>query len=62
MNYKAKFEQAIKELDSMIKLSSLVYDKACREKGSASYNAAKALGAMRANIEAKDLIMCFFTE
>ena len=46
----------------MIKLSALIYDKACREKGSASYNAAKALGAMRANIEAKDLIMCFIAE
>ena len=60
MDVTDKIEKARKTLDKMYSVSVLLYDKVCREKGSGSYDAGKALGAMRITTESRILFYALF--
>lgn len=47
MDYEQLFIDMLDALQGKLNAETVAYDVACRRKGSASYDAAKALGAMR---------------
>ena len=56
MDYEKAFIELTDALTAKLNAERLAYDLFCRKKGSASYDAAKALGVMRGTQEALEAL------